>query len=460
MAVIKGKYPCLRAKELNEMLGALKVNFINGLSITIMVSGHGDEVFPTHSRRVDDIYSNMMKTPWKYLEFEWRMSDDCVLGQFVIKLMISSLTLEHLAIKDIPSGVELKDENMPADDEVGLPKLKTILLPSTNLQFCFKSGLVTNLLARAPNAGLANSLHPRWIQAVPVKRLKAVKNFQIPYLYGDGYAGNEAIRLLDILSASEPELTTLASYRPSFPDADDVNMMGDYFDRLSSIIYSSSVTLREVKLDKFSVALFSYSVMEKFFPVLKNVEKLTFEMYLGLHCGITRFLLRKPLVQMFPAVTTVTFSAKYRNFKDDGDRPDVEQPAVSPWPAVKEVKFENLKLCEHTVGKVRILFPNFYRLEVSFLSSCHAPSFLFRHVWSNLSDLKQLIVRGKLTINFDAEFCGIYPEEAALLRRRDVEYLGAVNIVPPFAPITYMRGKDNYICLWICVIDVFNRNSV
>ena len=120
-------------------------------------------IFTIHNNTLEDVYGNLMNLPWKYLEFQWSgfMSEGCILGQFILRLMSRSLTLQQLVIKEYPIGVELKEGNRP-EGELQLPNLKTIWLPARGFrQF---RDLFSTLLARAPNVQeLLNFVSPYWI---------------------------------------------------------------------------------------------------------------------------------------------------------------------------------------------------------------------------------------------------------------------------------------------------------
>ena len=95
VAVINGDRPCINAQQLDATLGSLNVKFFNGLSIFI------DKQHSASSSmrgRVEDVYGNLIKMPRKYLEFKWstKIVDDCLLGQFILRLMSRSFTVEQL----------------------------------------------------------------------------------------------------------------------------------------------------------------------------------------------------------------------------------------------------------------------------------------------------------------------------------------------------------------------------
>ena len=450
VAVIDGDHPCLRAKKLNGMLGSLNVNFYNGLYIVI---GRHISGVSLNRKSVEDVYGNLVTWPWKYLEVKWGMylKQDCLLGQLILRLMCRSLTLEQLCIKDIPRGVELKAKNRE-QGELELPKLKILQLPDGSFHFP-REDLLPGVLARAPNVEeLRNIVEPDWMPLISVEKLKIVKKLRIPYMYGDAYTDNEAIRLLDIFCASEPKLSTLIAHKPLFRTGGNNNIrrMREYLDRLTSIIYSSAGTLREVKMESASMYKLGCILREKLVPpVLKTVECLTFEISEGPDFDIAHYLLKTPLAQIFPNVMTVTFTAKYPNyFSNEVEEVLFAEDEMFPFCDVTEVKFDDLRVDDQTVTELGALFPKLCFLEITWNqgSESYIP---FRQIWSSLPFMEKFTIHGKLETrlktNFDGEFCGIYPEEATLLQGENDEFLEAVHIVPPFSPITHMKGKGENI---------------
>ena len=457
VAVICGERPCLRAKELNTVLGSLNVNFFNGLSI--IIEYHASELSRI-TTIVEDVYENIMETPWKYLEFKRRPvgTESCLLGQLMLRLLSKSLTLEELVITDLPGAIQQRDTHA-AGSAFELPKLRILHVPGSSM---YQGGrdFLRSLLAGAPNVQeLQTIVTPQWIPIIPVEKLSIIKMFFIPFLYGEHITANEAIRLLDIFCASEPKLTSLAAYRPSFRGAN-----ANYYDRLASVVYSSSETLREVELDSFSVYSLSMTRRAKLFPpVLRNVENLKFEVLAGTDSNISRYFLRVPLAQMFPNVTRVKFFAVSwsRDYFRDND--EMEQNEIFPWPAVRELQLENVVWCDERVAEIGILFPYLVSLEVIFPTVVRESHVPFRQLWSSFPLLEKLVIDGKLEIpwetNFDAAFCGIHPQEVALLRRKDDQFLKTVNIVPAFAPITHMKSKRNIHLNMLSHIEMLTSNS-
>ena len=436
--VIDGKSPCLRAKTLNDSLGSLNVRFFSGLRVTI--ERHKCVVSLCH-KIVEDAYGNLLATPLRYLEVRWSsyMTGNCILGQLILRLISRSLTLEHLVIREMHPRVELKDENRP-EGAFELPRLTTIQLPEEHFQRFPE--LLPSLLARAPNVEeLVEHFYPLLVLLLPTDALKIVRKLHIhsySYAYVDASTHEETMRSLDLLCASDVKLRTLVAEGEFFPRVKNQRMT-DYLQRFISIVSSSSETLTEMKLDSWS--LYESVRANLFPPVMKNVKDMTFDIYNGTDSGITRYLLKLPLAQIFPRVVSVKLSTI--SGEEDVDPDDDE---VFLWPQVKKVRLEYSVCSDLVVKELGTLFPNLCCLEVSFLVEYRAsPSvFPFRQIWSSLPFLEKLTVRGKLATvdeNFDAEFWGIYLEEAALLRNKDEEFLKTVNIVPPFAPITHMKSK-------------------
>ena len=115
-AVIGGSCPCSRGKELNDLIGSIQVNPFNGLSITIGPHACEGGIL---EKKIEDIYGSLLEMPVKHLTFNWSKTgntENCPLGQLIMRLMRRSLTLEHLHIKDIPTEIKLQDENRPEGD--------------------------------------------------------------------------------------------------------------------------------------------------------------------------------------------------------------------------------------------------------------------------------------------------------------------------------------------------------
>ena len=65
-------------------------------------------------------------------------------------------------------------------------------------------------------------------------------------------------------------------------------------------------------------------------------------------------------------------------------------------------------------------------------------------IWEMYPALEELKIKGKadkLNSNYDAQFCGIFEEEAEMLREKDEEYLRTVNIVPIRPSVLTMPSK-------------------
>lgn len=182
------------------------------------------------------------------------MTGDCILGQFILRLMSRSLTLEQFIIKAMPEGLELKEENR-RKGEAKLPKLRSVLVPDP-FTFCRPDQeLLPSLLARAQNLEeLRNVLPPDDVVLLPTNALKIVKKLQIRS-YGPSFAPSreDTMRSLDLLrSSSEVNLSSIIAEGQFFSRGKN-QMMHDYFHRFISIIFSSSDTLRELKLDSWTM---------------------------------------------------------------------------------------------------------------------------------------------------------------------------------------------------------------
>ena len=157
-----------------------------------------------------------------------------------------------------------------------------------------------------------------------------------------------------------------------------------------------------------------------------------------------RFLMRALLAQMFPDLVSLTIST-CSDINQSRNNVEPNDNEMSPWPSIKKVRFQGSGCTDVAIMELKNIFPNLRCLEIC-LDEPPTQYFPFRQIWSSLPLLEELTISGKLTGNFDAEFCGIYRQEATLLRREDDEYLKTVNIVPLFSPVTHVRGNafSNY----------------
>ena len=467
VAVIKGNKPCSRAKKLNDMLGSLAVIPFNGLDVKINGYHHcGPEFF--HGK-TEEIYRNLLKMPLKYLNFLWRngiyasQTGECVLSQILLTLMQSCLTLEHLHISDIPRNIEL-DRNKGHEKVTSqLPKLKTLeLLDGKNLteslleslqlgrrydyrtyneEIFFWSNLLSIISGRAPNLEeLKNMVDLDWIQYVPTEKFRIFKNIKLPSFWG---SMEEDLKLMNKLCIEGPRICTLNTEFPRVPPG--YLRIDLYWTLLFDILCRSSGSLQQVMLDSrsaFMLRKFAWRMQP-----LAIVKHLEFELSGQEEASISRFLTPVTLAKLFPSISAVTINWNHHRVPPRVDQgAEFRCPAVFPWPAVTKVTLRRYGLRNQSIRDLAILFPNLRTLVLPCIKN-YKPGNSFRQIWSQLPRLEKLVMSmtGKLSCfcgyHFDAQFCGIYDEEAAILRKMDEAYLKTVNIVPPFRPIHYLRGK-------------------
>lgn len=96
LAVIDGAISCLRASDLNDMVGALTMNFFNGLFIRC--TGSSGNYRCEAGLRMEEVCGNLLNMPIKHLKIEWSHSDShCVLYKFMLRLLTRGCRiLEHL----------------------------------------------------------------------------------------------------------------------------------------------------------------------------------------------------------------------------------------------------------------------------------------------------------------------------------------------------------------------------
>ena len=447
VAVIKGDRPCASAKKLNDIFGSGSLNALpfSGLDVSIIRSHDCvDEVSPS---KAEEIYGNLLKMPLKYLKFWWwGKAEDCVLAQLIMKLMARSLTLEQLEIADISrkDGFRQKEGEQEEKEQYQLPNLSTLQIYDTEIMGAadelFWGNVLRTICNRAPNLQvLKNTVSLHWIDYMPTESLRIFKNIKLPSLWP---RNEEMLTLMNKFSKHGPKLFRLET------DCPEISTRGWRMDNnwtlLFDILSRSCGSLQEVILDGRTVFMLKQFAQRK--KALANVTSLEFQMPGNEQSTITRYLLPVPLGEIFPAVTAVTINWGY--YEESSWAKDVEVGSceIFSWDVVTEVELEDFELQDPSVRELATLFPN-----LRSLCLCDSNNFTkgdaFRHIWRWLPSLEKLDMSIALEIdlfpnsNFDAEFCGLYEEEAAYLREKDDTYLKTVNIVPPFPPINYMRGK-------------------
>ena len=318
--------------------------------------------------------------------------------------------------------------------------MKTLKLPDDDIFETwreanpFQNYLLRNIYDGAPNLQeLKNVFCLDLIKNVPTEKLQIFKNIQLPYIW---YEDPEILIRMNQFCTGELTLHTLCTDLPRSPSND--LRMDNYWTLLFDVICSNSGSLKNVTLGSHSTFMLRHFARRM--QALPNVTSLEFELPRMNHSAISQFLTPVPLREIFPSVTAVKIRCCYHL-----DEVDVEDNEVFSWPAVTEVTCREYELTDPGTRELAILFPNLRSL--SLFGDGNTPGHSLRNIWPWLHSLEHLCVtvtpasRDYWDDNFDAAFCGIYEAEAAILRKKDDMYLKTVNIVPPFPPINYLRGK-------------------
>ena len=276
---------------------------------------------------------------------------------------------------------------------------------------------------------------PSWTPHVPLHEMHIIQDMRFTW---DAQDYETTVRLLDRLGEYGPKLHTISVERSRMSQGN----LEDYLNRFSSIIRSSSESLRKVKLDYRSAL--DMKIIQNRIPALRNVTTLEFQVPQGRNALIARYHLRSPLAQIFPNVTTVSFATESAvNLAEYAGRDYVGEKF--PWVTVKEVRFLCLQVSDVNVRELGLLFP-FLRKFEAYVYSDVAPIFPFQELWSGWPLLEELNIIGEFMIqwdtNFDAAFCGIHPEEVEFLQEQDEAFLEAVHIVPVFPAISRQSSNE------------------
>ena len=426
----------MKAKEFNDMMEKSAASPFNGLSITIE---------ETHECNAEDVCGNLLDMPVKYLDFSWQKrpgSKICALGSFILRLLATSQSLESLNIMRAPTEVIFEQVDWPKP-QAQLPKLRTLNFENQKSMGREKfegydRANFLQLLARAPNLEEVQSRCPLdWLQPIPLEKMHIIRNVVLFEMNGEDIA--KIGPLWQKFLQSEPKLHSLSIRGRCIHNSVTKE---EFRHGLVSVLHSSCDSLRRLKLD--CDCMWDVRIIAEKLPVLRNVTELIFSAtYFD---PVTSLQFRRwPLARVLPSVIAVSFwSVAFFSVWSF----EAENHEVYPWETVTQVKLQCWNLCAAHVADLGVMFPNTRIFEAELRDRYDDYyGFPFEQVWSSLSSLERLKVKMAISSreNFDAQFCGIYPEEAKLLQGKDQDYLRAVNIVPPFPAINHLKGDDGHL---------------
>ena len=291
-----------------------------------------------------------------------------------------------------------------------------------------KLDIVRRVLDSAPNLNRLVAKDLDTLRTVPENKYKLLEEIEFTCtLEGDAI-------LYDKIMAAKPRLKTLRIF-PLFSSDRQSDQQQSFDATLEKLLQTYHQSLRTVSI------VGAYEGFGRLsHPSLVNLSKFRME----------------PLHEVKKAEFYNTLSAiDYAN-----QMPRLEEaefvPPVAEWrPGNGDAVVQG---CGSTVRKLTLTinsaasnlpffartFPNISCLKI--ICTLLAGGIPFSEIWELWPRLEELEVSGDCLIlrdSYDAEFCGIHPEEAKILREKDDEYLKTVNIVPIRPSILTMKSKSD-----------------
>ena len=376
--------------------------------------------------------------PWGYEDEGGNCTEKCFRVQFIPKLLQAHAhSLEGITLRRIPATLEFNKETL----DFALPKLTGMWLLDGFSQaesvshFC-PSLLFQNFLKMTINLTAINVIvNSDDLKSFPSSFRRCIKSFSI---LGHGPAPTSR------LARASPKLVRLdMDHYEHYPS---IVGFKTHCEAIEKLLTSSSTTLECLQIDTSTAAALYRMDLEV-------VSKLTDLTIIGPpdHFRDRRLLVALQafnFAQIFPKVYKIQVShtnamhpAQAYLTIPGSAQVTPEDVEGSDWKrnSITELCLKNCQdgNCAPRLGKV---FKNIKTLEA------HSMSDFPRSLWSCFeSSLEEMSLYFRLTrskVNFDAKFCGIHPEEARDLQKKDAEFLQNVHITPVFPSLLGMTSMS------------------
>ena len=441
-ATVGGTRPCYDLQVLNHLVRRMNIVQINGLTINFGWSFHSDCVSNSNGGDSDDgnepdthVFCGDLieRLPLKHLRVAWRdMPEECPVLMFVIAVFREKFQdLHSLQIDYFPDMFCSYFGNFgdywtaPA-----LPKLKQLhIVDMEIIENTSVRNFALKVLNVAPNLEkLSGEIKTTKLDLLPEKKYSLLTNIHLRITSADEDEMRAYLDLCTKLAQARPKLSTLVT---SAPESWEIEFLPVYFRILEQLLISSAETLKELTI---LPAIFPLC----YFPVvLVNLKKLVISTGSPPQQVLT--LLRSiNYSKSLPALECVELTA-------DGDLDSDDELFVNPW---ERREFEAAELKPLTLKTLDLRFIDWTQFTFENLSSVFTNvsdrlliirfSFGARYtipvpyqdLWGHWPEVKAVELVEELRGNYDAEFLGIYPEEAHILREMDDKSLEQLNIVP------------------------------
>ena len=419
-------------------------------------------------------YRNVLnKLPLKYLKINWcdpGRLEECPAALVVPEILVShGETLKEIEIEEGPyvDGWLFDDDDLRSR-ELWMPKLKS--LKGKPLEYpAFEADAVLPLIRNAPNLeDLLVCVSSKEMRAglVPKSRYKIIKSLSFEWLsardlaaYADFACTGPELRFLILQDYNYDRGRILfpddSNDDDSDGDADEEEQLGwQIFQRL---LQSSRESLEMIRIPMRDLA----NEVNLDWHVFPNVTLLALEIPLEAittESYIHELLFKYDFKTRFPNLATVKFvnprprgslfSTLYEDVKV------TQESQLSLVPADPCTIVRKLTLNHHatifSLEYCAALFPHLTDLDVC--SDKDRVQVPYGKIWGAFPNLEALYAREPLwwqadarTVNYDADFLGIFEDEAKELRSMDLKAVTNMHIVPIKPSILAMKSKNRCV---------------
>ena len=396
----------------------------------------------------------------KYLEVEPQMEPLCPLQKEILAWILSgkcsqlqSLNIEHpLFLADL----------FNSEATLRFPKLQVLIIPKLPLDF--EEKCVKHMLTAAPNLKKITVRDVRTLNYLPQDKYKLLVKtpFQVK--------SAEQETLFRKIVEAKPKLTELQIIPTStaiydWDHSDDEDEVDPAVQQRSDNMLERVLQTCHETLEFICVTGLLNPLGRISFSPLINLTKIKMERSHATQTGTEKFWrdissidYRRRMPELAEIEIIDTNRPMY--YMDESDNLEarglMEWPTSAAGPLVPPEFSSNAhKLILYLPDKnlnlipIKSLAPDLTSLEIKIYKFFHlsvdvAPFSDIWTLWPQLVELKVNVSARRPNRNYDADFCGIFEEEAEVLRGQNEEYLQKVHVVPIRPCVLTMARKSRY----------------
>ena len=462
---------CQDLKVLESMLPTLNTVHFNGLSINVDENKH-DHCGGLLMEMFELCKSIPSLLRVKHLEINWQgreLGRICPAIKLVIFILLqkpSTSNLEYLYLKNLKEIMPLYNREDISKGVISLPRLKIL---KTDMESKLPPGIIEDLVSVSPNLkelqiDLLSAKHLDWL---PQQKYHIVRGLEFNIFQRNNEERCYAFAL------GKPKLQNLCISPPEdFVDEEQLDELNirKWLETLRLLFENSSPILEFLDVDALTLTILMR------LPGIPPAEKLKTLCVLwdfgSAYSPVRARLKNLPFSQVFPNVSHVRVQIvgpsspplrplgmqRYVSSLRDGE----EDLGDSTLPKPRKLEVSVLRpekpaeYFESMIEDVAEVFSNISCLTVDCYDDWDSDDEFedpqdvleplpYHKLWTNWADLEELEIREELypnsSVNHDAEFCGIHPQEVRELQKKDENFLRAVHIVPIQPSITNLSRK-------------------